>query len=327
MKLRKLPMLLLAPACLLVAQTKKPSDVCTPPPSRVAPSMPAKHLPGQGAEYIRFSITTNSPEARKFFLQGVAQMHSFWAVEAERSFLQAAELDPEAPMPWWGVAMVASGDYRPRFQLENYRNLVASEPSPRVEQAVRKALELSAKAGKATDIEKMYIASVAARRESRAKNPDDAYIKSLRAIVAKYPDEIEAGSYLALHLMRGFEMPAKTPREGSMEAVDILRDLLKKAPDHPGVHHYVIHGWEGSLFAKDAWPSSKRYAELAPNIPHALHMPGHIYSQTGRWKDAASAFSAAAENERKWMKADSLYSTGHHGHNVHYLATSHSFSR
>jgi tetratricopeptide (TPR) repeat protein len=87
----------------------------------------------------------------------------------------------------------------------------------------------------------------------------------------------------------------------------------------------VIHGFEGSTFAKDAWHSCKRYAELVPNIPHALHMPGHIYSQTGRWQDAVKSFGDASENELKWIKADSLYSTGHHGHNVHYLSTSHAF--
>jgi tetratricopeptide (TPR) repeat protein len=87
----------------------------------------------------------------------------------------------------------------------------------------------------------------------------------------------------------------------------------------------VIHGFEGSSFAKDAWPSCAKYAELVPNIPHALHMPGHIYSQTGRWSDAVKSFGDAAENERKWMKLDKLYGDGHHGHNVHYLATAYSF--
>ena len=86
-----------------------------PPPGGAAPSLPAKLLEGQGT--VHFPITTKSPEAQKFFDQGVAQMHSFWAREAERSFLQAAQLDPEAPMPHWGIAMVAAGDYRPRFQL------------------------------------------------------------------------------------------------------------------------------------------------------------------------------------------------------------------
>ncbi|MBL8175905.1 MAG: hypothetical protein JNK48_14610 [Bryobacterales bacterium] len=327
MTLRNTFAMTLALAATLAAQQKKNADVCTPPPSRVAPSLPAQLLPGQGTEYIQFPITTRSEEARKFFLQGVAQMHSFWAVEAERSFLQAAALDPEAPMPWWGIAMVAAGDYRPRFQLSTYGyQLRNPETAPRVEEAAAKAQELASVAGKATELEKLYIASIAARRDAKSLNPDAAYIKGLREIVNRYPEEVEAKSYLALHLMAGFELPAKAPKgPGATEAVEILRELAKKAPDHPGVHHYIIHGWEGSTFAKDAWDSSKRYAELAPNIPHALHMPGHIYSQTGRWDDAVKSFSAAAHNEMKWIKADTLYSTGHHGHNVHYLATSLSF--
>src|SRR5277367_3145056 len=99
------------------AQTKTP-DLCVPPPSGTAPALPAHLMTGQGTEYIHFKITTSSPDAQKFFDQGLAQLHSFWAVEAERSFLQAAALDPDAPMPWWGVSMVASGDYRPRHQIE-----------------------------------------------------------------------------------------------------------------------------------------------------------------------------------------------------------------
>ena len=94
---------------------KPPADACVPPPGGAAPSLPAKLLEGQGT--VHFPITTKSPEAQKFFDQGVAQMHSFWAREAERSFLQAAQLDPEAPMPHWGIAMVAAGDFRPRFQM------------------------------------------------------------------------------------------------------------------------------------------------------------------------------------------------------------------
>jgi len=84
----------------LHAQTPAPSHCVVP--SNGAPSLPARLLPGQGDSPLL--ITTRSPEAQKFFNQGVAQMHSFWAREAERSFLQAAALDPAAPMPWWGVA-------------------------------------------------------------------------------------------------------------------------------------------------------------------------------------------------------------------------------
>jgi tetratricopeptide (TPR) repeat protein len=310
----------------LFAQSKQP-DLCAPPPSAVAPSLPAHIMSGQGV--IHFPITTSNPKAQEFFDQGVAQLHSFWAFESERSFRQAAELDPEAPMPQWGIAMVAAGDYRPRFQLDGYdKNFGKGNPlraTARAAEAARRAEQLAQVPGKATPLEKLYVASIVARRDPNSKNQDEGYIQGLRAIAAQYPNEIEARTYLALHLMRGFELPDHKPRGTSMEAIAILRDLLVKAPDHAGVHHYVIHAWEGSSFAKEAWPSCQRYAELVPNIPHALHMPGHIYSQTGRWEDAVKSFASAAENERGYIKADKLYGTGHHGHNVHYLATAYSF--
>ena len=136
-------------------------------------------MTGQGR--VHFPITTTNPKAQEFFDQGVAQMHSFWAMEAERSFLQAAALDPEAPMPQWGIAMVAAGDYRPRFQLAwlaamNGQASRKGKASGKVQSAypggggptravaaAKKALELSAAPGRATPIEKLYIAAVAAR--------------------------------------------------------------------------------------------------------------------------------------------------------------------
>ncbi len=303
-------------------------DACAPPPGALAPTLPAKILTGQGI--VHFPITTNSSEAQKFFDQGVAQMHSFWSREAERSFLQAAQLDPTAPMPYWGIAMVAAGDWRPRFQIDTGRSAFGESKRPvtknRAEVAAERAADLSAVPGKATELEKMYIASVVARRDRKQKDGDSAFVKSIRTLLAKYPDEVEAKTYLALMIMRGFSTPDKKPKQpSSMEAVAILRDLTVKVPDHPGVHHYIIHGFEGSSFASDAWPSCKRYAELVTNIPHALHMPGHIYSQTGKWDEAIQSFSAAADNERGYMKADAMYGNGHHGHNVNYLATAYSF--
>ncbi len=300
----------------------KTKDMCMPPPSAVAPSLPAQILTGQGI--VHFPITTSNPEAQKFFDQGVAQMHSFWSREAERSFLQAAALDPEAPMPLWGVAMVAAGDYRPRFQMDQYRDAMGYQPiSPehRAIKAAVKANELAAVAGKATEIEKAYIASILARRSVTSKNPDQEYLASLQTLVKTHPSEIEARTYLALQSMGGYELPSHTPRPGTNEAVALLRQLMIDAPEHPAVHHYVIHGFEGATFNKDAWPSSKKYAELVPNIPHALHMPGHIYSQTGKLEEALKSFADAAVNERYWMSKDSLYGNGHHGHNLHYLAT------
>lgn len=306
----------------------KAGDACVPPPSPGAPKLPARILEGQGS--VHFPISTKSAEAQKFFDQGIAQMHSFWALEAERSFLQAAELDPESPMPWFGIAMVAAGDWRPRFQTDaryEWFGRPKEQPRTRAHDAARKAVELAAKPGKATELERLYVDAVAAWRASNGREPEDEFVKGLRRLLAKYPKEVEARLYLSLVIMRGFTQPGKKPIDhGSTEAVELLRDLLKEAPEHPGVHHYVIHGFEGSTFAKDAWPSCKRYAELVPNIPHALHMPGHIYSQTGRWSDAIQSFDAAGKNELGYMRADRTYGNGHHGHNIRYLITSQSFT-
>ena len=300
----------------------KPKDMCMPPPSSVAPALPAKIMTGQGE--VHFPITTTSTEAQKFFDQGMAQMHSFWSREAERSFLQAAQLDPASPMPHWGVAMVSAGDYRPRFQLDQFRDAMGFQPlapEHRAIKAAAKAAALAAVPGKATEVEKMYIASIVARRNTQVKNGDLDYVAVLKELIRRFPNEIEARTILALQSMGGYEQPAHTPRPGTMEAVELLRQLMVDAPEHPGVHHYVIHGWEGSTFAKDAWMSSKKYSELVTNIPHALHMPGHIYSQTGKLDEALESFTKAAENERSYMNGDALYGNSHHGHNVHYLAT------
>src|SRR5947207_2768094 len=144
------------PLAALLAQTPRTPDNCTPPPSSLAPTLPAKLLPGMGTAHV--PITTTNPEAQKFFDQGVAQMHSFWAREAERSFLQAAALDPAAPMPQWGVAMVAAGDWRPRFQLDLLSQVVGRQVPPatsRARVAAQKAVELSQVPGKATELEKL----------------------------------------------------------------------------------------------------------------------------------------------------------------------------
>ena len=245
---------LLTSATLFAATETKPKDMCVPPPGGTAPTLPAHIMTGQG--HIDFPITTSNPKAQEFFNQGVAQMHSFWAFEAERSFLQAAALDPQAPMPYWGIAMVAAGDYRPRFQLTrdgvsaNVKKLDDNPRTPvggpaRAIAAVKKAVELSAVPGKATDLEKLYIAAIAARRNPDSKDPDEDYIKGLRAVVAAYPKEVEAKTYLALHLMQGFTTPDKQPLPGSMEAAAILRDLLTvRAGPHgrASLHHPRLRG-------------------------------------------------------------------------------------
>src|SRR3954465_1225750 len=147
----KLQLVLALVFAVAPAGAQQKTDNCTPPPSALAPTLPAKLLPGMGT--VHLPITTSNPEAQKFFDQGLAQMHSFWAREAERSFLQAAALDPKAPMPHWGVAMVAAGDWRPPFQIDLLTQVNGKQTPPsmvRARAAANKAVELARADGAAS---------------------------------------------------------------------------------------------------------------------------------------------------------------------------------
>lgn len=327
-------------ACALVAAplafAQRPeADLCAVPPG-AQPLLPAALLPGMGD--TKMPVTTSSEEARQFFKQGVSQMHSFWFLESERSFLQAADLDPEMAMAYWGISISAAGDYRPAFQLirdptDGGRPPQRSAPAPdavqrtsngaaidgrtRAREAIQKAMALR---DKVSHRERLYIEAEAARRDPAAKNTSDAaHIAGLRTLIAACPDDLEAKSILGLALLDGFDSITKQPRTNTMEGLKLLHEVIAKDDNHLGAHHFLIHGWEGSTTPEKAWPSCRRYPELVPNIPHALHMPGHIYAQSDRIDDAIRSFADAADNELTWMKADALYPNGHHGHNVHFL--------
>jgi tetratricopeptide (TPR) repeat protein len=165
----------------------------------------------------------------------------------------------------------------------------------------------------------MYIEAEWARRNPGSKTRDADHIAALRKLVTAFPEDEEAASILGLALLDGFDSVSKKPRTNTLEGIALLEKVVAKNDDHFGAHHYLIHGYEGSETPERAWHACRRYPELVPNIPHALHMPGHIYAQSDRIDDAIAAFSAAADNERGYLSADVLYPNGHHGHNVHFL--------
>jgi tetratricopeptide (TPR) repeat protein len=316
------------------AAQRPDADMCATIPG-AQPLLPAKLLPGMGD--TNMPVTTKSEQARRFFNQGISQMHSFWFIESERSFLQAAELDPEMAMAYWGISVSAATDYRPAFQLLRDPNdggrgdtPAASSPDAiqrtangaavngriRAREYIQKAMALR---DKVTPRERLYIEAEWARRNPASKTNDADYIGALRKLVTAYPDDEEAKSILGLALLDGFDSVTKEPRTNTMEGLRLLEDVVAKNDRHFGAHHYLIHGWEGSKTPEKAWHASRRYPELVTNIPHALHMPGHIYAQSDKIDEAIAAFSAAAENELKWLGSDVLYPNGHHGHNVHFL--------
>jgi len=326
-----------------VHAAEREPDMCLVPPG-AQPALPAKLLEGQGV--TNMPVTTTSEQAQAFFNQGVSQLHSFWATEAERSFLQAAMLDPSMAMAYWGIAVAAAGEHRPSFQLlrpPSQGGRIAADPAKaaggppngppngqvartvngaaidgkiRAREAIETAMTMRKQV---TRREQLYIEAQWARSNPAARTPDEDYIKGLRKIVAAFPADDEAKSFLGLTLLYGYEQPAKNPRAGTLEGIRILEDIVARNDDDFGSHHYLIHAYEGSKTPEKAWHSCERYPQLVPNIPHALHMPGHIYAQSDRIDDAIKSFTAAGANELSWLNADLLYPNGHHGHNIHFL--------
>lgn len=310
------------------------ADLCLVPPG-AQPSLPAKLLSGQGT--LQMPVTTRSAEAHAFFIQGVAQLHSFWAREAERSFLQAAELDPDMAMAYWGIATAAGGEHRsswqnlrdrsgrgrggagkqaPAAEVKRTVSGAAIDAKTRAREAIDKAMSMRETV---TPRERMYIEAQWARLNPSSADADADFILAMRKLVAAYPDDLEAKSMLGLVMLYGYELPSKKPRPLTLEGIALLEEVVAADWNHVGAHHYLIHGYEGSAAPEKGWRSSERYPQLVPNIPHALHMPAHIYIQSGRVEDAVKALSAASANELMYMNADALYPPGHYGHNVHFL--------
>jgi hypothetical protein len=172
---------------------------------------------------------------------------------------------------------------------------------------------------KVTPRERLYIEAQFPRRNPESKSPGADHIAPLRKLIAAYPEDLEARSILGLALPDGYDPVTKQPRTNTTEGIRLLEEVVKRNDTHFGAHHYLIHAWEGSATPERAWRACERYPQLVTNIPHALHMPGHIYAQSDRIDDAIAAFAKAADNELGWMSADVLYPNNHHAHKVHFL--------
>ena len=269
------------------------------------PRRAARLMEGQGN--ITFDRDTPAdsahPEIRMFLNQGVAQLHTFFYLEAERSFRQAAKLDPDRAIAYWGMAMAnIDNPDRARGFLEQARR--------------------PERWGKASKREQMHIDAFAARMDKDlAKNPKEAHrrwIKGLEAIVEAYPDDLDALSWIVLAVWRG----EWSDGVGSRHAVDrLLEEVLEARPDHPGALHYRIHLWDGAK-PERALSAAPRYGPAAPGIAHAWHMPGHIYSKLHRYDDAAFQQEASARVDHAFMIGDRVmpFEIHNYAHNNEWLA-------
>jgi tetratricopeptide (TPR) repeat protein len=258
------------------------------------------------------AIQTNSPEAQKFFDQGLALMYGFNRYEALRSFRRAADLDPKAAMAWWGMAM-AQGPY---INMDGDAELNAK--------ASCAAVETGLKLRDMPDRERAYLEAAAKRCPEYQPQP---YIDAMRAVAARWPDDLDAQTLYAESLL----VPVRwhwyasdgTPAPGVAEAERTLEAVLRRWPDHPGANHLYIHAVESSPTPERGIASAQRLMGVMPLAGHIVHMPGHIWLVLGDYEMAAAVNERAVVVDRDYMAESHVTSSGYgayYVHNLHFIA-------
>jgi peroxiredoxin len=236
----------------------------------------------EGTGTVHFPVTTQNPLVQQFVDQGVGQLHGFWYFEAERSFRQAAMLDPQCAISYWGMAMA---------NIDN-----ASRGKGFIAEAVQRKAGVSPREAMYIDALDAYFKADEKDKKARAEK----YTKALERILYEYPEDLEAKAILALQLWKNRD--AGIPI-ASYLAVDALLDqIFAVEPLHPA-HHYRIHLWDYER-AQQALSSAAVCGQAAPAIAHMWHMPGHIYSRLKRYEDAAWQQEASARVDHAHMIRD-----------------------
>ena len=268
------------------------------------------------------SISTKSPEAQRFFDQGLTLVFAFNHEEAARAFRRASKLDQKSAMAYWGVALA----------LGPCINLDVDPPHEKAAyEAVQKALSL---ASLATQSERAYIQALAKRYSSDTKADlrklDREYANAMRELSKVYPDDLDAATLYAeslmdLHPWKLWSLDGH-PTEGTDEILAVLESVLRRDPDHIGANHYYIHATEASPHPERALASARRLKTLAPSAGHLVHMPAHTYMRVGDYSAAAQSNAAAAEADRVYFResgtSSSMYDMMYYCHNLHFLSAS-----
>ena len=237
--------------------------------------------PSQRAGEVHFPISC-TPEAQARIDHALSVLHSFWYEEAAKEFAAVGETDPGCAMAEWGVAMSL---WYPLWNPPGEKALKAGA------EAVDKARALGAK----TERERDYIEAVAVfytdtdKRDHRARSL--AYEKAMEQLYLRHPEDSEAAVFYALAL-NATALPADKSLANQRKAAVILEKIRLEQPGHPGVAHYLIHSYDSPALAEQGLPAARSYAEIAPDVPHALHMPSHIFTRVGSWQESI------ASNER-----------------------------
>ncbi len=238
---------------------------------------------------VRFPVTC-SAAVQKPFERAVALLHSFWYLESAKAFAGIAQADPDCAMAYWGVAM------------SNWTQ-IWSPPPPAALKRGWEAVEKAKAAGAKTPRERDFVAAA----EAFFKDADKldhrtrvlAYGKVMEQMAQRYPDDREVMAFYALSLQATAD-PHDKAYTNQRRSAEIAEKIFASEPDHPGAAHYMIHGYDYPPLGARGLPAARRYAQFAPSVPHALHMPSHIYVLLGMWPETiqGNIVAAAAEKDR-----------------------------
>lgn len=239
---------------------------------------------------VHFAVSCN-PAAQQEFDRGLALLHSFFFQESGKAFSAVTEMDPGCAMGYWGIAMTYLG------------NPLASPPAPWALSAGWVAVERAKAAGPKPQHEREYIAAIEAfykdsqRLDHRTRML--AYEKAMEQVSRRYPEDREAAVFYALAL-NATAPPTDKTYASQLKAAEILERVFAEQPDHPGVAHYLIHTYDYPHLAPRGLPAARRYAAIAPSVPHALHMPSHIFTRLGLWQESIDSNRASAAVARAY---------------------------
>jgi tetratricopeptide (TPR) repeat protein len=242
--------------------------------------------------------TSCAPLVQPDFNRAVALLHSFWYKKSEETFAAVAKADPYCGIAQWGVAM------------SHYRQLW-DPPTPLDLQTGEAAVEKANSAGAKTQRERDYIAAMETFYKDSDKRTHAAraldYENSMQQIYERYPEDVEAAIFYALAVRANAPLADKT-YANQKKASAILEKLFAEYPDHPGLAHYIIHCDDYPALAPLALDAARRYAKIAPDAPHALHMPSHIFTRLGLWQESIdSNLASAAAAKKNGLPGDELH--------------------
>ncbi len=227
--------------------------------------------------------TSCSADVQATIEKGVALLHSFQYKESEQTFTEAASRDPKCTMAHWGKAMALY------HQLWDF-------PDDKTLKEGHKDIEQAQKLHSANAREQTFISAAAAFFQKKSKLTHaariQAYSSALEQLHSKSPDDVEIGAFYALSLVSLAEEDVDTTAN-LKKAISILHPLFQQHPDHPGVAHYLIHATDRPELASQGLEAARRYAAIAPDSAHALHMPSHIFVRLGLWQDSIASNIAA----------------------------------